>query len=273
MPASRASPSPAVLAVISMDKALKKTDEHFCSSEPKIDDTKNDPCEFFTRFKGTLPEVITPSELQTLNSALGALFAPLREIRPMYQSAEAKDRRLNICVALSFYIRFIQLFQKPLEEGLDVPIIHLNDALIALNNNLVLPILKPIRKKTGGRSESSNVHKALKGLAAATVTYLRENGFKAPDAHKELAKWLNKLGVRKERGSDDITFGTIRNWCDEVSSDFGRRDTAARMCDKMLDKSERTRLAEAAKKVTPKVAAHNRLNLWVTEHSAALRKI
>jgi hypothetical protein len=235
-------------------------------------EAKSDPeIEFFAHNEGTLPEVITSSELQILNSALRSLFAPLREIRPLYQNAETiEDRRRAICVALAFYCRFIQLFRKPLEEGLYVPILHLNDALVALNDNLVLPILQPIPKK--GRSESSDVHNALKGLVAATVTYLCENGFRTPDAHKALAQWLNKLGVRSERGSGDITPGTVRYWCAEVSK-LGETSTAtaAIMRNKMLAESERKRLAAAAKNATPKYAARNRLISWVHRHYAALK--
>jgi hypothetical protein len=233
-------------------------------------DPKSDPVEFFSRHEGTLPEVITSSELQILNSALSSLFAPLREIRPRYQEAEAKDRRHAIRVALSFYCRFIQLFQKPLEEELDVPILHLNDALGGLDDNLVSPILQPIPKK--GRSESSDVHNALKGLVAATVTYLCENRFRTPDAHKVLAQWVNKLGVRSERGSGDITPKTVRYWCAEVSK-LGETGTAtaAIMYNKMLAGPERKRLAAAAKKATPEYAARNRLISWVHTHYAALK--
>jgi hypothetical protein len=253
---------------ISHGLTLAKWRKHVAKAKPKSDPY----VEFFTRFKGTLPEVITPSELQILNSALSYLFASLREIRPLYQKAEAKDRRHAIRVALSFYCRFIQLFQKPLEEELDVPILHLNDALGGLDDNLVLPILQTIPRK--GRSRSSDVHNALKGLVAATVTYLCENRFPTADAHKALAQWLNKLGVRSERGSGDITPNTVRNWCAEVSS-LGKTSTAtaAIMCDEMLAESEQKRLAAAAKKATPEYAARNRLISWVDTHCAALKKI
>ena len=228
--------------------------------------------EFFTRFQGTLPEVITPSELQILNSALSSLFAPLREIRQLYWKPEAKDRRHAIRVALSFYCRFIQLFQEPLEERLDVPILHLNDALGGLDNNLVSPILQPIPRQ--GRSKSSDVHNALKGLVAATVTYLCENRFPTADAHKLVAQWLNKLDVSSERGSGDITSNTVRNWCAEVSS-LGKTSTATAAIrrNEMLAESELKRLAAAAKKATPEDAARNRLILWVRTHYAALKKI
>ena len=246
------------------------------AKEPKSDayvEFKSNPyVEFFTHRKGTLPEDITSSELQILNEALSSLFAALRESRPLYEKAEVEDRRRAICVALAFYCRFIQLFQKPLDEGLDVPILHLTDALLGLNDNLVSPILQPIPKPKGGRSKSSDVHNALKGLVAATVIFLCENGFRAPDAHKLVVQWLNKLGVRSERGSGDITPGTVRYWCAEVSK-LGETSTAtaAIMCKQMLAESERKRLDAAAKKVTPEDAAHNRLISWVNDHCAALK--
>jgi hypothetical protein len=331
-----------VKAVIRVNKALE--DEDFCSSKSGVNDTKNDPelefyshfkseFEFFNRSKGTLPEVITPSELEKLNSALISLFAPLRKMRSLYQQpplrelsvyydqmqigrievakdgtavaldandkrlgqfptpkaaytafdkpvdfleikksieAEREDRRLAICVALNFYCRFIQLFQKPLAEELDVPILHLIDALAGLNRNSVASILKPTRAR--GNPPSSDAHRALKGLTAATVMYLTENSFSAPDAHKTVAKWLNELGLLSERGDGDITAHTVRNWCNEVSSDVGRKETAAIMYDKMVADSERQRLAAAAKNTTPEHAALCRLILWVNTNYAALKK-
>jgi hypothetical protein len=156
---------------------------------------EQDPLWFFEQSKGTLPEVIAASDPQKLNSALSLLFASLSEVRQHYQNAQAEDRRLAICVALSFCCRFIQLFQKPLAEELDVPILHLIDALGGLNHNSVGLILQPTRVE--GRPPSSNVHKALKGLAAATVTYLSDNcSFSAKVAHKTVAQWLNKLDVQ-----------------------------------------------------------------------------
>ena len=247
------------------------------AKEPKSDayvEFKSNPyVEFFTHRKGTLPEDITSSELQILNEALSSLFAALRESRPLYEKAEVEDRRRAICVALAFYCRFIQLFKKPLEEGLDVPILHLIDALAGLNDNLVSsPILQPIPKPKGGRSKSSDVHNALKGLVAATAVYLCENGFKAPEAHKALAQWLNKLGVCSERGSGDITPNTVKYWCAEVSS-LESTATAAIMFNKMLAEPERERSAATAKKLTPEGAARNRLILWVNTHSPALKVI
>jgi hypothetical protein len=264
-------PAADVTDYVSRQRRAARLDDEYADAVSHAQE--RDPyIEFFTRHKDTLAEVITPSELQILNSALRSLFASLREIRPLYQNADAEDRRRAICVALIFYCRFIQLFRKPLEERLDVPILHLIDALAGLNDNLVLPILQSIPKE--GRSKSSGVHNALKGLVAATVTYLCENRFRTADAHKALAQWLNTLGVRSERGSGDITPNTVRNWCAEVSS-LGKTSTAtaAIMCNKMLAESERKRLATAAKKATPEYAARNRFILWVDTHCQALKKI
>jgi hypothetical protein len=247
-------------------KAPGETRGHFCSSKSKVNHTKDDPnpphVEFFTRFKGTLPEVITQSDLEILNSALSFLFARLREARR--RSYQTEGGRPAAFAALGVYWMFIALFQKPLAGSLQLPIIHLMDALVGLDNNLVLPIVKPIRRR--GRSRSSHAYAALKGHAAGTVRHLKEAGFSVKEAHRAVAKRLNKLGVRPERGSGPITEHTVRNWCDDVSSDVGRHGTAARMHD-----FERQRF-DAEPKETVSDLALSSLTKWVLLHLPALKK-
>jgi hypothetical protein len=174
-------------------KAPKETRK---SSKSK-DDQHPPHVEFFTRFKGTLPEVIiTQSDLKKLNSALRFLFARLREARR--RSYQTEGGRPAAFAALGVYWMFIALFQKPLAESLQLPILHLMDALVGLDNNLVLPIVKPIRRR--GRSPSSHAYAALKGHAAGTVGHLREAGFRAEKAHQVVAQRLKKLGVHPGSG-------------------------------------------------------------------------
>jgi hypothetical protein len=157
-------------------KAPKETRK---SSKSK-DDQRPPHVEFFTRFKGTLPEVITTqSDLEKLNSALSFLFARLREAR--HRSYQTEGGRPAAFMFLGVYFMFIALFQKPLAESLQLPIVHLMDALVGLDNNLVSPIVKPIRRR--GRSPSSHAYAALKGHAASTVGHLREAGFNTKKAH------------------------------------------------------------------------------------------
>jgi hypothetical protein len=232
------------------------------SSKSKADDTNNQlspHVEFFTRFKGTFPEVITQSDLGRLNWALSFLFAGLREAsRQFYQ--ETDDGRSAAFTALGGCWQFIALFDRPLAESLHVPIVHLMDALVGLENNLVLQIVKPTPRR--GRSPSSHKHATLRGHVAGTVNRLQEAGLSANDAFQKVAKHLNKLGLRPQRGSGPITTHTVRNWCNEVSSDFGRHGTAARMHDSMLVEFERQRFASLPKEMAADFAL-NSLISWV----------
>jgi hypothetical protein len=252
-----------------VNKALEETHEDSCSSQSKVDDTK-DPlpagADFFERFNGTLPEVITQSNLPTLNAALFLLFARLREVRRLYH--ETENDRLAICMALGAYYRFIDLFQKPLAECLHTPIVDLISALEGLENNSVSPIVQPIRHR--GRSHSSSARETLRGLVAATVRRLQEANLSAKDAHQAVARQLNQLGLRPERGSGRISEHTVKNWCNEVSGDVGRHGVASLMYGQAFTESECERFAAKAKQMGMKPAALHTLAWWIGEHFRAL---
>ncbi|MGA7455107.1 MAG: hypothetical protein WBW73_28980 [Rhodoplanes sp.] len=114
-------------------------------------------------------------------------------------------------------------------------------ALAALEQNNVLPILKPVPRR--GRAPSSHGHAALKGHVAATVKRLTQTGMELKEAHRKVANELKKLGVRPGRGSGQVTANTVRNWCDEVASDVGRHGTAALMCGEMFTDEEQKRFS------------------------------
>ncbi len=193
---------------------------------------------FLMRLKGSLPEIITESDLDTLNSGLGFLFARLRESRRQYDEG-TDGGRVAAFTALGAIWQFIALFNSVLAEDLHVPILKLQDALTALDKNNVLPILKPI--KTSGRAPSSHAYAALKGHAAATVMRLRRLHFDPDHACVLVAAGLVKLGVRPERGRGAITANTVRHWCDDVAGDVGRRGTAAIMYDMTFTDEENER--------------------------------
>jgi hypothetical protein len=56
-----------------------------------------------------------------------------------------------------------------------------------------------------------------------------------------VARQLSHLGVRPKRGSGTVTATTVRNWCDEVSSNVSRQTTAALMYDEILSPEENKR--------------------------------
>jgi len=191
--------------------------------------------DFLKRYAGALPETIAEGDLETLNSGLVFLFAWLRDARRLYDE-EGDGGRAAAFTALGAMGQFIMLFKLPLAELLHMPILNLQTAMAALEENNVLPILKPVARR--GRAPSSHVHATLKGHAAGTVRRLVEKGLGRREAHQTVAKLLKQLSIRPERGSGSVTATTVRNWQDEVSSDVGRRGTAAMMHDSMFSPLE-----------------------------------
>jgi hypothetical protein len=195
---------------------------------------------FLQQNRGALPEVISEGELATLNTGLSLLFSRLREARQQF-AKEGDNGRCGAFTALGALWQFLVLFKVLDAETLEVPILRLQDALASLDNNSVLPIVKPIPRH--GRAPSSHAHLALKGNVAGTVRRLIGTGLSQADAHKQVASQLKQLGVRAERGSGGVTVTTIRNWCNEVSSDVSRRGTAAQMYEGMFTAAEEQRFS------------------------------
>lgn len=192
--------------------------------------------EFLDRAKGTLPETVRDSDLAVLNEGLAFLFLRLREARRLFDE-EGDNGRSGSFTALGGLWMFLALFEKPLAEGLHVPILRLQDALAALDNNLVQSIVKPVARH--GRAPSSHAHLALKGHVAATVDRLAKTGLKSKESYNLVARQLAMLGVKPERGSGPLTAHTVRNWCNEVRSDVGRRGTAAFVKDSVTEEQQR----------------------------------
>src|SRR5262245_32478144 len=191
---------------------------------------------FADQNKGTLPESITEVDLEMLNTALRFLFARLREARRQFE-CEEDDGRAAAFTALAATWMFITLFKEPFAEDLQVPVLHLQQALALLEKNVVLPILKPTRKS--GSAVSSYVRAAVKGCAAGTVQRLLETGMSPGEAHQAVSKVLTDVGIRPERGGGKTTRTTVRHWCDDVASDVGRHGMAAVKYDTMFTHSER----------------------------------
>ena len=196
--------------------------------------------EFLRRMAGTLPETIVARDLEILNSGLHLLFADLRRAHRYFRDGEGNGRG-GASTALGAVYRFIMLFEKPLAEGLQLPILDLQQALAALEENNVLPVFKPVRHR--GRAKSSDVREALKGYVAGTVQRLLQTGINSDAAHRRVAEELERRGVRPERGAGDVTATTVRHWCDEVDTDVGRHGTAAVVYDSMFTVSERERFS------------------------------
>jgi hypothetical protein len=198
--------------------------------------------EFLLRCQGTLPEIITEANLETLNSGLRFLFARLREARQQFES-ERDGGRKGASTALAATWMFTVLFEGARAESLQVPILYLQDALDSLEKGRVLPILKQKRAPRGGRAPSSEVRAHLRGYAAGTVQRLMKTGLSRQDAFRAVAKRLSQLGVRPERGAGKFTADTVRHWYDEVAADVGRHGTEATMFDSMFTADEASRFS------------------------------
>ncbi len=125
--------------------------------------------QFLDQAKGTLPEAISERDLETLNAGLRFFFTDLRAAFELFQGREGHDRASAI-KALGAVWRFIALFAQPLAENLQVPILLLQDALVALNGNHVAPMLRPVSHR--GRAKAADDWAALKGRVAGAVMYL-----------------------------------------------------------------------------------------------------
>jgi hypothetical protein len=154
---------------------------------------------------------------------------------------------------------------------LHVPIMRLQDALWVLDQGEAKPMLKPMRRPRGGRAPSSQTYASLRGHAAATVELLiLHAGLARDDAHRAVARQLSRLCVRPERGSGTLTATTVRNWCDEVSSDYGRRGPAAWMYDHKLARGKE--MLSGLSKTQARQAALEELTYWIRTLSPELQK-
>src|SRR5207237_583597 len=107
-------------------------------------------------------------------------------------------------------VDFLMRFERVLAETLHGPLLNLNGALLALNQNNVEPLLKPTVAQAGGRAPDSPAREQLIGFTAGAVGRLQWTGMPRAAAHKVVADILNKLGVRPGRGSGPITARTVR---------------------------------------------------------------
>jgi hypothetical protein len=173
---------------------------------------------------GTLPEVLGPADLPTLNNGLRYLFEELREAQTAFVGGSHLDGVYSALVAI---YAFVSLFRAAGTEGLMVPLMELESALWALDEGVTEPLLRPVRRAKAGRPKASQLRQEFLGTVAYTVQQLREVGYSLPEAHQVVADELNSLGAKPDRGSDRFTARTIRDWCERVSEDVGRHLPAA----------------------------------------------
>jgi hypothetical protein len=164
-----------------------------------------------------LPERLRSSDLESVNQALAELFESLRCASRLYAEKDFSDRPATL-VALNASWRFIMRFQSAIDEGLHLPMLNLSSALLALNNNVVAPILKPTTTPKGGRAVDPPDRQVLIGIAVGTVDRLRLTRMPVLEARITVAAELAKLGFMPARGGGRITARTVGQWCERVSA-------------------------------------------------------
>src|ERR1700722_17954276 len=123
---------------------------------------------------GTLPEVLGPADLETLNEGLRYLFKELREAQTAFVGGSHLDGVYSALVAI---YAFVSLFRAASTEGLMVPLMELESALWALDEGVTEPLLRPVRRAKAGRPKASQLRQEFLGTVAYTVQQLREVGY------------------------------------------------------------------------------------------------
>ncbi len=162
----------------------------------------------------SLPEKIGPADLEALNQALGALFVELRFAHGLPPGET--HGRLSAVVTLRAAWGFLIRFEPVLAESLHVPLMSLHSALLALNENNIEPILKPIKRT--GRATSSPRRYALIGIAVGATQRLEWIGLSPADANKAVATKLNALSIKPTRGKNCVTADTLRRWREQINA-------------------------------------------------------
>jgi hypothetical protein len=124
--------------------------------------------------------------------------------------------RLGAVVALRAAWDFLMRFEMALTESLHVPLMSLHSALLALNENNIEPILKPIKRT--GRATSSPRRYALIGITVGATQRLEWTGLSPEDANKAVAAKLTALGIKPTRGKKGVTADTLRRWREQIST-------------------------------------------------------
>jgi hypothetical protein len=176
--------------------------------------------------------LLSAEQIQAITEAFDFLDAGLREAKQRFQTGEHGGRDGSIH-ALETVIKFLSLYETVQTEALYAPLSALFNALMSLDDGEVQPILRKAKRK--GRGRASAGRESFKGIIAATVHGLSEDGVLLAEAFELVASHLNKEGILAERGRfPKITARTVRGWYEGVAADVGRHVEAAQTFDLLL---------------------------------------
>jgi hypothetical protein len=170
-------------------------------------------------------------DIERVGEALDFLFKGLREAERRFHEGKNAGRD-GVIQAVEITIKFLLMyFPHFASGGLCIPLGELVDALMSLDDGLVVPLLKPAQRPNGGRVRAPAFRDCDKGTAAFTVTKLIATGVPRDEAWEKVAQVFRKAGVKPDRGSKPITARTVRGWCEQVEADVRRRGQAAQTFD------------------------------------------
>ena len=170
-------------------------------------------------------------DVAALGATFNALYKGLIEAKQVFDSGRNEGRE-GVIHAVETVLKFLAKSGPIRSHGLHAPLAALFDALMSLDDGVVLPILKKARRT--GRGRASAMRESIKGAVAFTAYALHATGQSVPAAHKLVASALQKQGVTTERGRDQgVTTRTVRGWCEDVAADVSRESEAAQTFDRL----------------------------------------
>lgn len=172
------------------------------------------------------PRILTSEDLPKLNALLDQVEQGLKAAQRSYMTGEYAGRT-GACAALLTVQMLLGHFEMFDGRDLTTPLEALFNALIALNNNNQLPILKPIAKP--GSPPPSQIRTLIEGLAVATVDRLLELDQPLDVACKMVADILVQYGVKALKSKKVISERTIKNWKQRAAEDVAMQTMLANM--------------------------------------------
>lgn len=176
--------------------------------------------------ESVFPRVLTQKDLPKLNALLSEVERGLRNAHRNYKTGEYAGRT-GACAALLTVQMLLGHFEMFDGRDLTTPLEALFNALIALNNNNQLPILKPVAKP--GSPPPSNIRTMIEGLAIATVDRLLELDQPLDVACQMVADILVQHDVKALKSKKAISARTVKNWKQRAAEDVAMQTMLANM--------------------------------------------
>jgi hypothetical protein len=167
-------------------------------------------------------------EIVLINENIRFFLDRLREANRLCVEGE-NGGRPGVIAALITITDFLNLFPGTTDH--QHPFGRLINALLSLDDNRVLPLLKPRRRS--GRPYDSAAKEIDKAWAVATAGWLQETGLEGDVADSRVAQTCSAAWLKPRGRGHKVTGRTVRGWRGEIAEDVDRHSVAARIFDKL----------------------------------------